>query len=153
MKIYVITAGDYSDYHICAVTDNKESAENLRILYSSYYEATIEEFDTTYLPEKPNEYWAIYINLDGAVQCTVLRHYEKGKEPDKPLNQVELTYYRYSVNVIAKDRDHALKIAFDKIAEYKYEHMEEVEKAEAEKRRWSTYVGNFQMASSAWGME
>ena len=150
MKIYVITAGCYSDYHICAVTDDKKSAENLRLLYSGYEEAHVEEFDTTYLPEKPKEYWSIYVELDGTVSHAKTYYYTELVEP---LNQVELDGFRYYVNVVAKDRDHALKTAFDKIAEFKYEHMEEVEKAEAEKRRWSSYLGNFQMASSAWGME
>ena len=153
MKIYVITAGCYSDYHICAVTDDKKSAENLRLLYSGYDEAVINEYDTTYMEEKPKEYWSIWVDLDGDVRCASLLHVSEEKELGDPLNTVDLSCSRYHINVIAKDRDHALKIAFDKIAEFKYEHMEEVEKAEAEKRRWSSYLGNFQMASSAWGMD
>ena len=30
MKIYVLTAGEYSDYHICGVTDNEEEAKKLK---------------------------------------------------------------------------------------------------------------------------
>lgn len=31
MKIYVLTAGEYSDYHICGVTDNEEEAKKLKV--------------------------------------------------------------------------------------------------------------------------
>lgn len=42
---YAVTDGDYSDYHIIAITDNKERAENIKKLYSgNYSEPMIEEF-------------------------------------------------------------------------------------------------------------
>ncbi len=152
MKIYVITAGSYSDYHICAVTDDKKSAERLRKIHSSYWqEADIETYDTKYVYEEPKSYWHLKVNLDGSISSYTLLYFNE--EYETKINEVELYSSQFHINVIAKDLDHALKIAFDKIAEYKYEHMEEVEKAEAEKHRWSTYIGNFQMASSAWGME
>lgn len=34
---YAVTDGDYSDYHIIAITDNKERAENIKKLYSGNY--------------------------------------------------------------------------------------------------------------------
>lgn len=53
MKVYVITQGCYSDYHICAVTldKDKDKAERLQKLYSakegSYMDnAEIEEYET-----------------------------------------------------------------------------------------------------------
>ena len=47
MKIYIITSGCYSDYHIDAVTDDKEKAEFLKLKYSNEYDpANIEEYDT-----------------------------------------------------------------------------------------------------------
>lgn len=47
MKIYVITKGCYSDYHICTVTTNKEEAETLAETFTDRYDtATIEEYDT-----------------------------------------------------------------------------------------------------------
>lgn len=48
-KVYVITKGCYSDYHICSVTLDKEKAESLRVLFdgsNSRDETRIEEFDT-----------------------------------------------------------------------------------------------------------
>ena len=32
--VYVITKGQYSDYHICAVTMDKDRAERMRKLYN-----------------------------------------------------------------------------------------------------------------------
>lgn len=47
MKIYVITRGEYSDYHICSVVTDYEKAQILMRKFSdSYYPANIEEFDT-----------------------------------------------------------------------------------------------------------
>lgn len=47
MKVYVITSGTYSDYHICAVATDIERAEKLAMLYTDNCdEASIEEYDT-----------------------------------------------------------------------------------------------------------
>lgn len=48
MKVYVITKGCYSDYHICAVTTNPDEAEVLKTKFSSdcWGSARIEEYDT-----------------------------------------------------------------------------------------------------------
>ena len=47
MKIYVITKGSYSAYHICAVATDYEKACILQKKFSAKYEpAEIEEFDT-----------------------------------------------------------------------------------------------------------
>jgi len=44
---YAITDGDYSDYHIIAITDDKERAENIKKLYTTNWsEPMIEEFLT-----------------------------------------------------------------------------------------------------------
>lgn len=57
MKIYAITKGTYSDYHICALTVNKEKAEHLKKLYTDEYdEAFIEIFEDGEGSE-PNLFW------------------------------------------------------------------------------------------------
>ena len=43
MKIYAITKGTYSDYHICALTVDKNRAERLKKIYSNNYEEAIIE--------------------------------------------------------------------------------------------------------------
>ena len=47
MKIYVITKGEYSDYHICAVATDRGEAERLAKIYSDKWDdASVEEYDT-----------------------------------------------------------------------------------------------------------
>lgn len=47
MKIYVITKGKYSDYHICAVSTDAMRAARLAELYTDRYDdAKVEEYDT-----------------------------------------------------------------------------------------------------------
>lgn len=151
MKIYVITAGCYSDYHICAVTDNKVSADNLKKLYSDYEEANIEVYDTTQMPDPPRSYWRVYVDFYGKVEsCEQL--YFVDVEPDN-MYEVTISLNSFGINVFADDDEHAQKIAFDKIAEYKYEHIDEFEKAKSEWERYMS-IGRFNippvnMASSS----
>ena len=47
MTVYVVTAGAYSDYHICGLTLDKEKAEHLCMLYGFYNnDAEVEEWET-----------------------------------------------------------------------------------------------------------
>ena len=125
MKVYVITAGHYSDYHICGVATDPESAENLRLLSSDTWsgEARIETFDTQEVPERPKTYFDILASDEfGLTKC-----WEKpmidGEEYH--INHVTCGRFGYAVNVIAPDKEHAAKIASDLIAQYKYERMVE----------------------------
>lgn len=52
MKVYVITKGEYSDYHICAVATDPEKADALAKFYSTKYDsAVVEERDTEDAPD------------------------------------------------------------------------------------------------------
>lgn len=47
MKVYVITKGSYSDYHICAVTLDEQEAERLAKIHTDSWDtADVEEWDT-----------------------------------------------------------------------------------------------------------
>lgn len=49
MKVYVVTAGEYSGYHIAAVFTDKDLAyryASLKTLQETYYEYDVEEWDT-----------------------------------------------------------------------------------------------------------
>lgn len=113
MKVYVITRGEYSDYHICAVTLDKERAERLKVIYSSYLEdAEIEVFDTESDKDE-----------SGLVPYKVER--PDSSEPE--ITRISCEDFGWDcpgfgeVNVWAKDEAHALKIARDKLAKYKAE--------------------------------
>lgn len=52
MKIYVITKGEYSSYHICAVATDPAKADQLAEFYSDRYDtASVEEYDTEDVPD------------------------------------------------------------------------------------------------------
>lgn len=47
MKIFIVTKGDYSDYHIIACFINKDQAEKCALMYSDSYEvAWVSEYET-----------------------------------------------------------------------------------------------------------
>jgi hypothetical protein len=48
MKIYIVTQGTYSDYHICAVATDEEKAKQLAEKHATSYDETrVEVYDTT----------------------------------------------------------------------------------------------------------
>ena len=114
MKIYAVTDGDYSDYHIIALTVDKERAENL----AKIYKADIEEYeDAQEFPKMPM--WK-YDEGEYRVQCYIIDPDANGKEHIYTRNPFGgITYY--GAEVYAEDEAHARKKAQDMIAQYKAE--------------------------------
>lgn len=122
MKIYVITSGCYSDYHIDAVTDNKYKAEFLKLKFSDEHdEANIEEYDTDEFQVEgvPNQlYWRVIV-------------FKKSKPIIRPMLSGEVKfmvcndhYELCEAVVIAKTKEQAIKIVRDKYAQYLSEQVE-----------------------------
>lgn len=121
MKVYVITKGCYSDYHICGVVTDQEAAEKLVKLYSDRRDdAEIEVFDT----DVPMGYLSgrlpYKVHFESNSMVRVWPAYE-----DDDFKEGYLEYQRHVyapgdmwVHVLAKDEAHALKIAADKRAQY-----------------------------------
>lgn len=127
MKVYVLTKGEYSDYSVYAVVDDKAKAELLKeALSDEYDEANIEEYDTE------------DANIDGYLKCT--ESYLASQ--DISTNQIELSKTpRYGsicdssvwerennegktilMTIVYEDRsDYAFKIASDRFAKYRAE--------------------------------
>lgn len=152
MRVYVITKGSYSDYHICCVCLERETAERRKKLFSdNYEEAEIEEFDTDEYEEfvKVDDqilrrdgkrlYRVLmeeYKDGDKMVQRTKVREMEIGEYELK-----ESCWFRgiliptpcgvyadgkeWVVEVFGRDEKEAEKRAFDLIAQRKYGIMEE----------------------------
>ena len=114
-KVYIITKGDYSDYHICAVTADAELAKKLKKLYTDRYdEASIEEY---ILDECINrKCYGIVFDDNGRIIDITADEYELKKE-----DEID-TYSDPDDHIIcwvfAKDMEHAKKMAQDKRAEY-----------------------------------
>lgn len=116
-KVYIITKGTYSDYHICAVTLDKNTAEKLAKKYSedSWSEAVIEEHALEDFTKGERFMYCVTFGNNG-ISCS----FEEYEHTEK------VFYYKnaYSgqgrmvVYVKAQDEDHAKKIAQDRRAEY-----------------------------------
>lgn len=136
MKIYVITQGKYSEYHIVAATTDKTKAKNLQKIFDSrgddFYSSHIEEYeDGAYKSVNDKGYLIYYVRLikdknEGRNDVIV----EQQNKAWKEINKVENNHnpyikIDYNVLVEASDPDHAKKIGLDLISEYRYN--EEVE--------------------------
>lgn len=115
MKVYVITQGIYSDYHICAVTLDAQEAERLRKVYDeSGDRARVEEYETDGPDAKKG--------MDGRVPYHV--HFGKGyvhysmsyRDPDDFTPGVFLGPGFETVDLFAPDSEAAVKIAAEKRA-------------------------------------
>ena len=105
-KIYVLTEGDYSDYHIVGVYSTPELAQEAQTLYP---DSGIEEYDLDDIPEHPPGMlaWGVNIEDSNIVYTYLVDPHECPSERDCP-NGV------YAVNCWAVDEEHANKIALDK---------------------------------------
>ena len=129
--IYVITKGDYSSYHICAVATTYENAEHLRKMYcDSYQDAEIEEFipdvppDDSFYNPSPTGYWRINFKTNGELDGQPEFYF------DKPNLEIEISQARFSFdstltvhNIKAEHPAEAFKIACDARAKYLAEQL------------------------------
>ena len=119
MKVYIITSGSYSDYHICAVTLDPDRAELLEKYFSSAFDpARIEEYDTDEpvpnIQNTPQHVWHFYIKENGKVEINGDEWYF-GEKPYE--NRFGFRRgYDFWAFVCHEDRDIAMKIALDERA-------------------------------------
>ena len=115
MKIYVVTAGYYSDYHIEMATVDKNKAE-------AYYKclndssADIEEYDDENITVEP--IWCVY-RSQYRFNALLQDGYQIQKIDLDNINNVLYQNGVYEVYVRAKDKDTAEKIAIDLFAQKK----------------------------------
>ena len=122
MKVYVITKGDYSDYHICAVALDLAKAEKLaKIFTDSYEDAVVEDFDTEEvapllegrIPYRVTFYRQRATSVSNDIgNPTFTPRVEDYREWAGPLGATMRVY------LYAPDEATALKIAQDKRAKY-----------------------------------
>lgn len=127
MRVYIITEGTYSDYHICAVCLDKEKAESL----AGKFGGEVEEYETkdADILCKKNPYYKTYTDIKtGKILRLDQKSVEDNDYYDKYANTFEwfetvqkngkdvrcfITY------VQAEEEEKAIKIARDRWAEYK----------------------------------
>lgn len=134
MKIYVITKGCYSEYHICAVATDREKAEKLAKIYTDRWgDADVEEFDTddeVDLLEGRVPFEIPFTSMGGILMREIRADIEcrESFEPeiiDTPecryttWDRKEIVYpARLTVKLFAPDEATAIKSAIDKRAAY-----------------------------------
>jgi len=116
MKVYVITSGRYSDYHINAVAVDPDRAELLRKWYSRSEswsdEPRIEVYDTEddIVVGEPRRVWNFCILENGDIS----EGDEEWTFDDKYENYFGFRYgNEFYAKIVARDRDVARKIAID----------------------------------------
>ena len=131
MKIYVITKGDYSDYHICGVATDPEKAERLAKIHTDRWDdAQVEEYDTDRgedLLEGRFPFAVCFFDWrDPRVDDEKENDsFEPGIEALDQLQEENVDFLRpiyygpkMTVRLYAPDEQTALKIAQDKRAQY-----------------------------------
>lgn len=118
MKVYVITVGDYSDYHIVGVTLEKETAELFKKTHDKrYVKFEIEEYDTDYIKMigAKNAYIVVYDTY--LKEFSLIRgdsdDYETSISVWKTIGPYGYTDYR--TEVLADSPEEAMKIGKDRI--------------------------------------
>ena len=118
-KVYVITKGCYSDYHICAITLDKNNAHKLkRMLDDTMYEACIEEFIVDETKENGRVYEIMFYE-DKTSKVSIDEYDGWGKVNEIPHIEDWHSDCELKVRLRAKDEQHALKVAQDEYALWK----------------------------------
>lgn len=130
MTLYVVTEGDYSAYHIIGIYSTKEKAEKVKSYHSTLYKCPdIEEWEMDDIPEDIEDvreyYHVTYIDRQYGEGRWCCRRYTKvGKEniKDCPYELDTRFPLCFKIDIPCdrvKDKQHAIKIAQDKLAEIK----------------------------------
>lgn len=116
-KIYVVTKGSYSDYHIITATTDEKLAYKIAKKFSDKYEeADVEIYEDAELVLKPLYRVEFYSNGDihSVRDCSDSDWEYRGCN----IYNSHLIYGGGHIYVTADNADHAVKIANEKRAEY-----------------------------------
>ena len=119
MKVYVLTCGEYSCYHIVGVLLDEEQAKiAAEVMSDRYNDVEVETYDTDELKFiKPGwKYWTIaFSECDHAIVDTFRDDYYLDALGEPRLCTIN---HRWYVDAYAEDEDHAIKNASDKLSKY-----------------------------------
>ena len=131
-KVYIVTSGSYSDYHICAASLDKKRAEILAEKYTdSFDDATVEEYELDeFFEEAKQGYFSYWCSCN--VENGMFWQVRVGRYDSYDIGMVGKVIESFrrgqlTVNVLAENDEHARKIAAEKFATYVYEHRGELE--------------------------
>jgi hypothetical protein len=127
MKAYVVTSGEYSDYHICGVFNESETAQKFIDSFkaSNYEQMNIEEWELNqWKVELKNGYRPYFIRLDVSNFNTIEVYIESstyGYTEDLSQRDGVDVKGNFFTHCFAKDKKHAAKIASERLAKFKVE--------------------------------
>lgn len=119
--IFIVTQGNYSDYSIEAIFDDKTLAEEFIKRYSDGSDDYMIEpwilNDAVKVLREGYDYWSITMDRDGSVEKAEMRNDYPGNDynTDMPWNKEGRT--QLSVIICAQDSKHAIKIVNEKRAQ------------------------------------
>lgn len=128
MKVYVVTEGEYSDYHIVAIFSNRKQAE-LKCAASYDYSIQIEEWEVdaeVLQGETAKAYQVFYSTNTGRISnvCgphVVIKNSTSGKQGFHFSSNHTPAICKYEVE--AETEEQARKIFQDRYAKAKYEYL------------------------------
>lgn len=141
MKVYVVTDGSYSDYHIVSIFSTKEKADiHAALLNSSnYQEANVEEWDVDDIEINTNQkiidYAIVYYGTLNGFNDNVIRTIQlcKGLEGKISFSKsIDLVGDGHQFVVRADTIEKAKKIFYDKYAEAMNNYLIELRKEKRE---------------------
>jgi len=136
-KVYVVTEGSYSDYHIVAIFSDKNNADIHAALLNStesfYDEARVEEWDVDDVEidtcKKLIRYATVYYCKGEITHVNISNGIDGLIKFDRPIRINTIGDW---VNVRADDIDKAKKIFYDKYAEALNRYLIEFKKSHSE---------------------
>ena len=125
-KIYLLTAGKYSEYHVVAIFSTLEQAETMK----RWYNEGRDEYDQARIDERPlnptipiayRDLWWVEIKLaDGEItNARMLPRYYTASDVIEGGVEKAWDYKTFlGVQCFAKDQEHAIKIAGERRKEH-----------------------------------
>jgi hypothetical protein len=113
MKVYLITAGSYSDHHVCGIFSTKEAAEAVLDLFED--SPSVEEYELDLFRPHPEGWkpWGVWMGLNGTIAC---------KQDITGFEEIvcDSAHADDGIRVFlwAKDEDHAIKVASERRARW-----------------------------------
>lgn len=125
MTVYIVTQGEYSDYQIVGVYDDEDLAKAFAATLNERDDARVEpwemnqhqnELKSGRIPFSVHSY-----DYHGKLRFSVEAFSENFKHglTVSRIKSYSDDYFRYMVGVYAKDRDGALKVAMEKVTQWK----------------------------------
>lgn len=131
-KLYAVTAGAYSAYRIISLCSDRIRAEQIRDIYNtdkeddSFWSASVEEYIDGVRIDLDKSLYEVTLSNDGTTEVVRLCSNEEKIDTICDSNygyrlKVIQRPQTIAMYIIADDRDIALKIARDRLAQYKAE--------------------------------